>query len=101
MQRVVRRFFGLCCHDPHRLWPATEPLDMRAGPDTTLARVVVVSGAIRRRCAYLFAKRRGNRMKVLIRDGLGIWLCARRLNKPSPTGPAMNTATEGDCCQSK
>ncbi|MBS4155566.1 IS66 family insertion sequence element accessory protein TnpB, partial [Cobetia sp. MC34] len=24
---------------------------------------------------------RGNRMKVLVHDGLGIWLCARRLNQ--------------------
>ena len=31
--------------------------------------------------AYLFANKRGNRMKVLIHDGLGIWLCARRLNR--------------------
>ncbi|MBH8614008.1 IS66 family insertion sequence element accessory protein TnpB [Pseudomonas mohnii] len=28
-------------------------------------------------CAYLFA----NRMKVLVHDGLGIWLAARRLHQ--------------------
>ena len=32
-------------------------------------------------CAYVFANRRANRMKALIHDGLGIWLCARRLNR--------------------
>lgn len=63
------------------IWLATEPLDMRAGPDTALARVVKVFGAARPHCAYLFANKRGNRMKVLIYDGLGIWLCARRLNQ--------------------
>ncbi|EHA15310.1 MULTISPECIES: IS66 family insertion sequence element accessory protein TnpB [Halomonadaceae] len=63
------------------IWLATEPLDMRAGPDTALARVVKVFGAARPHCAYLFANRPGNRMKVLIHDGLGIWLCARRLNQ--------------------
>ena len=63
------------------VWLATEPLDMRAGPDTALARVVQVFGSARPHCAYLFANKRGNRMKVLIHDGLGIWLCARRLNK--------------------
>ena len=63
------------------IWLATEPLDMRAGPDTALARVVQVFGSARPHCAYLFANKRGNRMKVLIHDGLGIWLCARRLNK--------------------
>lgn len=30
-------------------------------------------------CAYLFANRRGTRIKVLVHDGLGIWLGARRL----------------------
>lgn len=50
------------------IWLATEPLDMRAGPDTALARVVKVFGAARPHCAYLFANRRGNRMKVLVHD---------------------------------
>lgn len=63
------------------IWLATEPLDMRAGPDTVMARVVKVFGAARPHCAYLFASRRGNRMKVLVHNGLGIWLCARRLNQ--------------------
>ena len=64
-----------------QIWLATEPLDMRAGPDTALARVVQVFGSARPHCAYLFANKRANRMKVLIYDGLGIWLCARRLNR--------------------
>lgn len=63
------------------IWLATEPLDMRAGPDKALARVVAVFGSAEPHCAYLFANRRGNRMKVLVHDGLGIWLCARRLNQ--------------------
>lgn len=52
------------------IWLATEPLDMRAGVDTALARVVQVFGSARPHCAYLFANKRGNRMKVLIHDGL-------------------------------
>lgn len=63
------------------IWLATEPLDMRAGADTALARVVKVFGAARPHHAYLFANRRANRMKVLVHDGIGIWLAARRLNK--------------------
>ena len=63
------------------IWLATEPLDMRAGPDTAMARVIHVFGAARPHCAYLFANKRGNRMKVLVHDGLGVWLCARRLNR--------------------
>lgn len=62
------------------LWLATEPLDMRAGTDTALARVVAVFGAARPHHAYLFANRRANRMKVLVHDGIGVWLAARRLN---------------------
>ena len=62
------------------LWPATEPLDMRVGTETALARVVSVFGAERPHHAYLFANRRANRMKVLVHDGIGVWLAARRLN---------------------
>lgn len=37
------------------IWLATEPMDMRAGTDTALARVVAVFGAAQPHCAYLFA----------------------------------------------
>ena len=60
------------------IWLATEPMDMRAGTETALARVVAVFGAAKPHCAYLFANRRANRMKVLVHDGVGIWLAARR-----------------------
>jgi transposase len=63
------------------VWMATAPLDMRAGPDTVLMRVVHVFGAAQPHHAYVFANRRCNRLKVLVHDGLGIWLSARRLNQ--------------------
>ena len=63
------------------VWLAVEPLDMRAGTETALARVVKVFGEARAHHAYLFANRRANRMKVLVHDGIGIWLCARRLHQ--------------------
>ncbi|HRO54898.1 MAG TPA: IS66 family insertion sequence element accessory protein TnpB [Alicycliphilus sp.] len=62
------------------IWLAVQPLDMRAGTDTALARVVQVFGAARPHHAYLFANKRATRMKVLVHDGIGIWLAARRLN---------------------
>lgn len=62
------------------VWLAVEPLDMRAGTETALTRVVNVFGAARPHHAYLFANRRANRMKVLVHDGIGVWLAARRLN---------------------
>lgn len=63
------------------IWMATEPLDMRAGTDTALARVIKVFGAAHPHHAYLFANKRANRIKVLVHDGIGIWLLARRLNR--------------------
>lgn len=61
------------------VWLATDPMDMRAGTDTALARVVKVFGAARPHHAYVFANRRSTRLKVLVHDGIGIWLAARRL----------------------
>ena len=63
------------------IWLATEPMDMRAGTETALARVIAVFGAAKPHCAYLFTNRRANRMKVLVHDGVGVWLAARRLNQ--------------------
>ena len=63
------------------VWLAAEPLDMRAGTETALARVVRVFGEARAHHAYLFANRRANRLKLLLHDGIGIWLCARRLHQ--------------------
>ena len=63
------------------LWLSVEALDMRAGTETILARVVQVFGAAVPHHAYLFANRRGNRMKVLVHDGHGVWLANRRLNQ--------------------
>ncbi|WP_213769277.1 IS66 family insertion sequence element accessory protein TnpB [Caballeronia sp. dw_19] len=62
-------------------WLAVDPLDMRAGFDTVLARVVAVFDAAHPHHAYLFTNRRANRLKVLVHDGIGIWSAARRLNQ--------------------
>jgi transposase len=63
------------------IWMACAPLDMRAGIDTVLARVVQVFGAAQPHHAYVFANARANRMKVLVHDGYGLWLAARRLHQ--------------------
>ncbi len=63
------------------IWLAVDPLDMRAGFDTALAHVVKVFGAAHPHHAYLFPNRRANRLKVLVHDGIGIWLAARWLNE--------------------
>jgi transposase len=61
-------------------WLAVQPLDMRVGTEAALARVVQVFGQAHPHHAYLFANRRASRMKVLVHDGIGVWLAARRLN---------------------
>lgn len=63
------------------LWLCVQSLDMRAGVQTLLAQVVAVFGEARPHHAYLFANRRGTRMKVLVHDGYGIWLAQRQLNQ--------------------
>ena len=73
------------------VWLAVEPLDMRAGTDTALARVIRVFGEARAHHAYLFANKRENRIKVLVHDGFGLWLCARRLHR----GGFVWTRTDG------
>lgn len=72
------------------VWLATEPMDMRAGVDRILARVVEVFGAARPHHGYVFANRSATRLKVLVHDGIGVWLCMRRLYRSSfvwSTGP--------------
>lgn len=72
------------------IWLAVPPVDMRAGSDTLLAQVVAVFGAAQPHHAYCFANRRAKRLKVVVHDGIGIWLAGRRLHQggfvwPSPS----------------
>ena len=67
---------------------ATAPVDMRCGMDSLLARVVAVFGAAQPHTAYAFANPRANRMKVLLHDGFGLWLCSRRLHHGSLYWPS-------------
>lgn len=62
------------------MWLAAEPIDMRAGADRLLARVVQVFGSAHAHHGYLFANARGTRVKLLVHDGFGVWCAARRLN---------------------
>ncbi|WP_228527349.1 IS66 family insertion sequence element accessory protein TnpB [Noviherbaspirillum soli] len=52
------------------IWLACDPLDMRAGTDTALARVMKVFGTARPHHAYLFTNKSSRRIKVLVYDGL-------------------------------
>jgi len=63
------------------LWLAVEPIDMRAGAERLLSRVVQVFGAARAHHGYLFANARATRIKLLVHDGFGVWCASRRLNQ--------------------
>jgi transposase len=58
------------------LWLATVPIDMRMGTERLLARVVQVFGSAQAHHGYLFANARGNRIKLLLHDGFGMWCAA-------------------------
>jgi transposase len=55
---------------------------MRLGFDGVLARVIHWFGSARPHCAYAFTNARGNRIKLLIHDGLGLWLASPGLMNP-------------------
>jgi transposase len=67
---------------PDAIWLAVAPVDMRRGIDGLSMIVQEVlehppcSGS-----AFIFHNRAGNRIKVLVWDGSGVWLCQRRLHQ--------------------
>ena len=74
------------------MWLAVEPIDMRAGADRLLARVVQVFGAAQAHHGYLFSNARASRIRLLVHDGFGVWCAARRLNKGSFEWPRSAAA---------
>jgi transposase len=84
------------------VWLAVEPLDLRIGLESALARVVGVFGAARPHHAYLFTNRRVNRIKVLVHDGFGLWLAVRRLHRGrfvwAAAGGGRLALTREQCC---
>lgn len=72
------------------MWLSAEPIDMRAGTERLLARVVQVFGVAQAHHGYLFANARGTRIKLLVHDGFGVWCAARRLNAGRFVWPAAD-----------
>lgn len=67
---------------------AVEPVDIRLGIDGLSLRIQESLG--KAPCdgsAYAFRNRAGNRIKLLVWDGTGVWLCMRRLHKGRFTWP--------------
>ncbi len=79
---------------PSQVWLVVEPIDMRAGIDGLSQRIQNALG--RSPCdgsAYAFRNRRQNRLKLLVWDGTGVWLCQRRLHRGHFIWPTSNATT--------
>ena len=75
------------------IWLALGASDLRGGIDALLALVVhgFALGA-QAHHAYVFANRRVDRLKVLVYDGVGLWLCTRRLQEGGFAWPREQTS---------
>jgi transposase len=70
------------------VWLALGASDLRGGIDALLAQVLRgFCGGAQPHHAYVFANRRADRLKVLVYDGVGMWLCTRRLQAGSFAWP--------------
>lgn len=67
---------------PTGWWLAVAAIDLRCGIDRLL---VTVQSALDRDAfeggAFVFRNRAGTRLKVLVVDATGVWLCVRRLHE--------------------
>jgi transposase len=81
---------------PTQIWLVVAPVDMRRGIDGLSALVQQALG--QSPCAgsaFVFHNRTGNRLKVLLWDGNGVWLCQRRLHQGGFVWPK---ASDSECC---
>lgn len=83
---------GLIESPPH-IWLAVAPVDMRRGMDGLSSIVQQALG--HSPCAgsaFVFRNRAGNRLRLLLWDGNGVWLCQRRLHRGHFTWPKATDA---------
>lgn len=78
---------------PPQIWLAVEPVDMRRGLDGLSS--IVQNSLGHSPCAgsaFIFRNRAGNRLRLLLWDGNGVWLCQRRLHQGHFVWPKVDTA---------
>ncbi|WGS84987.1 IS66 family insertion sequence element accessory protein TnpB [Methylomonas sp. UP202] len=78
---------------PAQIWVAVVPVDMRRGLDGLSA--IVQQSLGHSPCAgsaFIFRNRAGNRLRLLLWDGNGVWLCQRRLHQGSFVWPKAGDA---------
>jgi transposase len=67
---------------PSNIWLAVAPIDMRRGIDGLSSIVQQALGhAPCAGSAFVFHNRTGNRLRLLLWDGNGVWCCQRRLHQ--------------------
>lgn len=67
---------------PEQVFLMIEPVDMRLGIEGLSRRLQSgLAHAPGDGRAYVFRNRSGNRLKLLLWDGTGVWLCVRRLHR--------------------
>jgi transposase len=79
---------------PAQIWLAVEPVDLRRGIDGLSTIVQQALG--HSPCAgsaFVFRNRAGNRLKLLLWDGNGVWLCQRRLHRGHFVWPRAHDAS--------
>jgi transposase len=78
---------------PAQIWVAVAPVDMRRGLDGLSAIVQHSLGhSPGAGSAFIFRNRAGNRLRLLLWDGNGVWLCQRRLHQGTFVWPKGNEA---------
>lgn len=65
---------------PAMWYVAVAPIDLRCGVDRLLVWVQQTHGAVSGSAGYVFRNRSGSRIKLLLIDATGAWLCVRRLH---------------------
>ena len=74
---------------PRQWWIAATPIDLRCGMD----RLLVAVRATLDRDAFVFCNRARTRIKMLVVDATGVWLCVRRLHEGSFVWPRADATS--------
>lgn len=83
---------------PAQVFIAVEPVDIRRGVDGLSSLVQESLGKVPTDgSAFAFRNRAGTRIKLLIWDGTGVWLCVRRLHKGRFYWPRSQDAVHTVC----
>jgi transposase len=75
-----RRAGGALMRLPSQWFLVVEAIDLRCGMDRLLVWVQQSGGATTGSVGYVFRNRSGSRIKLLLVDATGVWLCVRRLH---------------------